>query len=497
MASVKADLSFSRDGVPLAEWLRRLVADDRRTRLAAGEALEAMSMALPSIHTPLEDIEAIPDLAAHGAAFAAEAKAALSHPAFPLAEFVRRLCSYRLALHSDWLRRVDDAQALEEVHSSKVDRILGRLANTINGDAPDAAKAIAHARFAYVLAADFARGVADDEACYAGAESMSSAGTASYRVFGMLGPELVAAPDGLGMLLEAPDLRHEALPALVRAGPSAVAFAPRLISLLDERAGAGEHWRFDGAEALGAIGRGDPGVVEAVIRRLWHDNPRVRAAAAAVIGCMDGEVCGREREAVDHLLRMLDRDEESFDVVRALASAGRRFPDVRRRVIDRATPRPPRLVPVEGFPEHLVDAVMHERGPAIEATRFFRDYAEECVPVLIDALNTFEEYDPDETYDGPCGRVCGVLSAFGPRAAAAALPLARRLTPMGDDYPRAILKALAAVGPAAREALPLLEAFRRDNAGDEPLGDLEAGPAEECDDLPGWVIQRIRVHHGG
>src|SRR5256885_1176090 len=81
-------LPSPRGGVPLSEWLRRLVAAGRPTRRAAGGALEAMVLAVPSIHTPLEDISTIPDPAARGAAFEAEAKAALADPTFPLADFV-------------------------------------------------------------------------------------------------------------------------------------------------------------------------------------------------------------------------------------------------------------------------------------------------------------------------------------------------------------------------------------------------------------------------
>jgi hypothetical protein len=492
MASVEPDLSFSRDGVPLSEWLRRLVDDDRRTRLAAGEALEAMVFAVPSVHTPLEDVTELPDLARRAEAFEAEVKAALAAPAFPLPEFVRRLCAFRLYLHRDWLGRVDSAEALEGARDARTDRILDRLAATIQGDAPQALKAVAMARLGYVLAADFARGLADDEACYHGAEVTSRAGLASSRVIGLLGPELMAAPDALAMLLDEADQRREALPALARAGPSAAEFAPRLVRLLDERAGSAEYRPFDGAEALAAVGRGDPGVVDAMIRRLRHENPGVRAAAASVLACLGCELGGREREAIELLTPMLGREDEAFDAVRAFASVGRHVLEVRRRVMDRARPRPARMAPVWGLPEHLVDAVMWERGSALDSMRFFRDHADECVPVLIDAIDTFEEYDPDLSYEGSCGRVCGVLSELGPGAGAAALPLARRLNARDEDFPRAILQTLAAMGPAAREAVPLIEAFRRDRAGDEPLPDLDAGPVSEFDDLAGWAIQRIR-----
>jgi hypothetical protein len=48
------------------------------------------------------------------------------------------------------------------------------------------------------------------------------------------------------------------------------------------------------------------------------------------------------------------------------------------------------------------------------------------------------------------------------------------------------------MGPAAAEALPHVDAFRRRYAGDDPLADLQAEPAVEADDLAGWAIQRIR-----
>ena len=190
---------------------------------------------------------------------------------------------------------------------------------------------------------------------------------------------------------------------------------------------------------------------------------------------------------------MLDREDEIYNAVPALASVGRHLPEVRQCIINLAKPRPPQWKTEPSVPDYRHDVTMFKRGTAIGAMGYLTNYPEECVPVLIDAMDNFEEYDPDVGYDGPLERISGTLSLFGAQAGAAAVPLACHLNDEPEEWPQAILRALAAMGPATREALPQLEAFREEHAEeDEPSIDLDAAPADKELDPAGWAIQKIR-----
>jgi hypothetical protein len=322
------------------------------------------------------------------------------------------------------------------------------------------------------------------------AEAMSSASHASHAVFNALGGELLAAPEGLQLLLEHRRESYQALEALARIGPSAIAFAPQLIERMDHQPSDGTY-RFDGAEALGSIGRGHGGIVDAMLERLRSSEAAVRAAAAATLAVVGTDVAGRTAAILARLHEMFDANDMA--ALGAMASVGRDDPSSRRRVIDLARPRPPQMK-ASTYGE-MQDAVMFERGHAIYAMTHFTAYPGECVPVLIEAIDTFEEYNPDETYAGPVARVANALARFGPAAGAAALPLSRHLQDRGWDFPRAVLAALSAVGPAATGALPALEAFRATLKRDDPsLPDLNlAGATTDPDDDPvGVVILKIR-----
>jgi hypothetical protein len=170
---------------------------------------------------------------------------------------------------------------------------------------------------------------------------------------------------------------------------------------------------------------------------------------------MDRDLCDRNAKIVTILRTWLDNDQLSHIAVGTLASVGRDDYEVRKLIIDRARPAPTRMVRPVDFPQYEYDATMGMRGSAIDAMRFFTDYPDECIAVLTDAIDTFKEYDPDETYGGPVTRVARALREFGAHAAPAALPLARHLNDdCGDDTPRNILVTLAALGPAGSEAIP-------------------------------------------
>ena len=132
---------------------------------------------------------------------------------------------------------------------------------------------------------------------------------------------------------------------------------------------------------------------------------------------------------------------------------------------------------------------MHERGNALSAIEYFTSYPDECLPVLIEALETFEEFDPDEGYHGPHSRISDVIAHFGSDAEIAALPLARHLEDEPEEFATGILDCLASLGPAARDALPALQALHEKFPPDTPA-EADALPDRD-DDQIGWVIHQI------
>jgi hypothetical protein len=485
MAKVPPDYSFEREGLPLAQWLWRLVGADQATRLAAGEMLHAMSWGVSSPQTELEDIEPLPDSAGQSERFRAKVREVVGAGEFDTAGFVRRLGDYIVATSQDWHRRL--AVASEEKDEAQYDRVAARLIARINAAGDEATREQLSKRLGRAICASTERKCEIDQRTCTDAEAISNARMMAASIFDSLGRELLAAPEALQVLLEHEPDSHQALSALARIGPEAIAFAPQLIERMDRMPDRlkKEHYSFGfaEAEALGSIGRGNAQIVDQLIARLRGPEWIIRAAAESTLSFMGTEVAGRENEILPLLHAMLDRrnDLPFSAALVALASVGRNDRPSRKRIIDLARPRPPEMVAWPDSPQHQSDRVMGERGQAIDAMRFFLDYPDECVPVLIDALDTFKEYDPDACYDGPLGRIAYALARFGPAAGTAALPLARHLADEEGEHPRAILDALAAMGPAAAAAIPLLEAYRQRVGGDE-----ESDPVAE-------VLQTLRL----
>jgi HEAT repeat protein len=444
-------------------------------------------------------MEPIPDMGAQADRFKQAVREAVEAPGFDTAEFVTRLCARRVANDRDWLRRCDEGHKLKEPIKTRYERIADRLVKKLEAaGADERAQQDAKDR---IMRAICASGDLEQKAwdkATAGAETMTMASFMAYAVFIALDRAFLAAPEALLFEIDHAKHAHEPLAALARIGPPAGAFAPLLIERLDHIVNNrdGGKYGFAGAAALGSVGRDNPAVVDAMIQRLRSPHEAIRAAAADTLAHMGTNVAGREGEILSLLHEMFDRGGIGwFMSVRAVASVGRHDRESRRRVIDLARPRPPRIVRPE-FPHGEYDEVMHERGVAIDAIgAFLTDHPDECVPVLIEGISSFDEYDPDECYSGPHGRIAGAIERFGPRAGTeAAIALAQHLVADEHDYPKAICFALAAIGPQAAGALPLLEELCRKTEGGQP------DPEELVDDpepdkhsyYAAWAIWRIK-----
>jgi hypothetical protein len=342
------------------------------------------------------------------------------------------------------------------------------------------------------LSRDYICGDGNEVSPLDGAELNSSSGVVTRSVFGILGSELLTASHALEQMLDNSILRKDVLAALSRIGHEASGFIPRIIADLDRQAAveSPNYYDFDAALALAAVSRGNAEVVEQLIARLSHDSPNVRAAAASVFVELGVDVCGQQRRIVELLRPMLPVDGEGYAAFFALASVGRHLPEVRKYIVERAAPRPPDWKTYPDMPEHRYDAVMWQRGTAIAAMKYLVDYPAECIDVLIEAIDTFEEYDPDESYGGPMARIAHALAQFGLAAAPAAEPLARHLNDDPDTTPTAILEALAVITVGSSEVVSLLESYCKAHGNEAIVSD--AKPVKKEDDLVRWVIQRIR-----
>jgi hypothetical protein len=192
----------------------------------------------------------------------------------------------------------------------------------------------------------------------------------------------------------------------------------------------------------------------------------VKGGACAALYHAGPALADRFEVVLDRLLDATQVAELVPSAVGALSSVGRNNEAALRRILDLAEPRPPRPKVHPAFSDWVYDEVMCDRAAAITGLAFFTKFPEEVVPVLVQALDHFEEFDPDWSYEGEHGRVCAALEAFGGEAAPAVPRIIRLVTdwnalPEGDgDWPKAIFALLAAIGPAAREALPILESIR-------------------------------------
>jgi len=464
MAGQKLDFSFERDGRSLDVWLRDLVAEDAAARLAAGKALQAMQYGVRSVDSKLSagDWNSC-DVERRGELFTEAVRAAVSGRGFPRREFVRRLIALRLATYDDWIERVKLASRKDERTSAVEDRLVSRVSAAAN----EAERTEAVRRFMRWLCASISRNCKRTAAIYAGAEAMSAASFMAASVFEAIDSALLVDRNGLDRMLNHKQLYIDAARALARIGPSAVVFAAFFLDQLDAES---RQFEFEGARALGSIGRDDPVVIDAILARVRRGSETVRIGAILTLGHAGPPLAGRMAAAIDMLIGATHNPALSVAATWALASVGRDNQQALLRVLEVASPRPSRWRSDELHPEGRWNETMCERGSAISALHHFGRFSAEIVPVLVDAIDSFDEFDPDWDYFGEHARVCRALSAFGAQGAAAVPRLARyldalSLRPDADrSAPDEVCRLLASWGEAARAALPALESVRKARA---------------------------------
>ncbi|MEO0588391.1 MAG: hypothetical protein AAF078_12220, partial [Planctomycetota bacterium] len=378
----------------LASALMDLVGVSRQQRLSAGDSImEAFSACAGTDQ------------------FGEMIRKVVRSDGFPATEFATQLLIFRQALHRDWMERVDAMSQRDE----RLDQRQDDLLETIAHGPGHAERERAGKRFTRLLCASIAR----DERISRDAESMKSSAIAAHVVTETLGTELLAAGPVLIEALRGDEIGREGMMAVERMGPGGIELADALFEMLDELKGRGA---YELPRALGSVVSGSEPHLRRLIERLSHPEAKQRSAAAEALARAAPDLAGLSSEALDALRPLLGDIETRADATAAVASVGRRDRDALAWLLELASARPPR-VQRQDRPLDIYewDQVMVERGWAITALSRFTEFASEVVPVLIDAFDTFEEYDPDRTYRGDHERVCESLCAFG-QAAAPAVP---------------------------------------------------------------------------
>lgn len=475
------DFSFVRGGRPLAAWLPELVSEDRGQRIAAAEALSAMWIGAPAYDTPLEQIGLTEeDPGAQMQRFAHAVRETVEGPEFPKASFVRRLLLYLLGLQRGWQEMEKQLSFRDE----KLQALEGRLIEQMLTSQDTAERERAIKRFGRLFCAALAR---DDQRTRE-SEMFEPPGTMASTVFDALDTALLEAGDLLHEMLSDRGLRYKAVKALERLGPAAAPFVPDLLERMERGHG------FDGQKVLGAAARSEPALAEMLVDRLSRGSEAAQIAAARSLE-VAGPAIGESLidEAIGVLRGLVLVPESSWYARETLASLGREREDILEELLAAAAPKPPRM---QTFQYGSYDAVMYERGAALVVLRCFTRFPERVVPVLVDAIDTFEEYDPDWVNQGEHERVTSSLRAFGTLAAELAPPvLARHVRQLGGDVDWDVVRLLGEIGPAAKVALPVLheleETLRRQYLEEEADGDEPSDPLSEKDHPLMWSIRQI------
>jgi hypothetical protein len=196
---------------------------------------------------------------------------------------------------------------------------------------------------------------------------------------------------------------------------------------------------------------------------------------------------------VDALLTFASDSDRGSSALAALARIAPARRDVFERVVEAARLRPPEMRRIPDFPDYEYDAAMHRRGPALESLGEFTAFADEALAVLTDALDTFQEYDPDWGYEqGEHGRVVHSLERLAPASAIAVPSLLRRMRMKDGAVDWRIVRFFGALGPAGHDALPALLQLKAEENREFPE---DSGWIESPDPITeplDWAIMRIQ-----
>lgn len=279
--------------------------------------------------------------------------------------------------------------------------------------------------------------------------------------------------------------RHTAYECLIGLGRDGHQWLPALKRQLVSPTASLPYFSNPLFRSIAAVGAHDPTLQPWLLNQFESSNNNIALSAASTLGHL-----GVRSDTVLHELitRFFQSNETFYASLLPLVALGKHERYIRLFVIELA--KPCLTVPTKKFPQSL-----SFRAFAIDTLGELGDNFDEFPDVLLDALESFEEYDPDLTYEGPHGRVSSAIEKVGSRAGSIAVPFAKHLIDAIEtgDYARSMIDALVAMGSAARPALPEMQRYRELIAEPEDLPLPAVGPAsiDEFDDPVGHAMTII------
>jgi len=319
------------------------------------------------------------------------------------------------------------------------------------------------------------RGPAPAQARAADAQEAFMQSLAASFVFLALEEEILLVPNEIRAMLRDARQRWNAIQVIERLGPKAEPFADDLIGQLDAST---RRRPFDAPDALAAVIHHDARRIGQIVERLAAAEPAVAEGAADTLYSLGPRAAEAVPGCVDELLAITARQDSPVRAA-AITALGR---------VTRGTD-----VAVDSLLAASASQDLQVRGAALTALGDIGRPPEKVVPRLIEAFEDYQEKDPDWLHYSKHERVVRALQAFGVAAAVAVPALTARVRRRDDELDKGVIETLGKLGPAAREALPVLEML----AEEEGYTDEDFQTPEELDDdldFLGVAILRIRCN---
>ncbi len=453
------DDRFIHEGRGLGFWLRELLCDDTGRRDRAVDVLGRMHCELTQEILADKSF----DTEAHVEVFNAAVRETLDGPDFDAKQYVERLLDFIVTAQNEQTR-------LTKEENERLDRVLDKLTARLGPNPTREEKDEYLKRVRRAIRA----GCDEKNERNRRVEELIRQSTMAGLVFGGLREQLLLVPDRVRAMLHETTHAFGVGSVLERMGAAAAPFADDLIALLDAGR-CGHHYSF--AKTLAAVVGSDPQRVGQVVDRLDSPDKWVSIGAASTLGILGPKVGELAPECVEKL--------------RKLTAAGD---------LDVRCPAISALGDVTAGTDVAVDWLLElsrdedgwVKGAAISALGRVARQPQKVVPRLIEAFDDYEEQDPDYTHDSDHELVVKALQAFGAEAAPAVPALVEHIwrEPYENERPQidaGVVETLGKIGPAAHEALSILEKLalepREEDEDYDEEDDFEEEDFEDEDEL--------------
>lgn len=486
--------SLERNGIPVSQWIERLIDPNLRIRIKAGKVVYAMMSGIESVDLDIDEaqFDVHVDVDKHRTHLSKAIFDSLSQSGFLVKRYLSELVQIEAEVRRQQREETQENIAGFNRTSARLDRIVDRLTDQLNETFdPERSKLLTNRlrRMVFIAAPSPYPSHASIE--------LGFLPIAIQFVMSSARHHWLQAPEIIEDRLKNHDDCHDTLKWIGEIGREGQVWLPTLKKLFVERDESNfpiDQFR----TTILAIGREDLELKEWLVWQLDSGNKAQRRDALFLLAEMSADSHELMQKAIENFANQSEFDFAAFD---DLIAIGRHHRFIRLFAIEMAKPSPPQWKKHtwNQFTE-TYDTAMHTRSCALESFKHLGDYVDEFGRVLLDAMDTFQEYDPDWCYQGPHGRVSDIIESLGPAAGPLATSFADRLMDALEEgeHARAMLDALASIGAKAIDAIPAMQRYR------EATHDPEDGPMvafsgesviDELDDRVGAVMQLIHCVH--